>query len=428
MRASWPESSSTGNSSATSSPNRAATSRAKARVTDACSSPGTTTDAATRSMSKSSGREPRSAGRDGDSACPRRRGWTARRTVPRDVGPALHPRDFRARSTRTPNHASSVGRSTWSRYSYDSEKDTLVPPAISTSIGSPSLPPANRRKGRVAWRMSRADAAGEAAAMRMGCSLGRVAVAGPSRGWKVSVLLPTLSPTTEASVASASHSIEVTCWDLRPGGVSTGKKWTEDWVEDWKGETREEEREKAPPPRGPSRLPRTLVMWTGCEVTAARATAIRTSCPPPSPVRPSSSIGLGGFMAICRHWATTSMNQSSRTIDGSWWSEREAGIYGGSTALASSIDGPGPDRGESLGYRHHQRKYEVDNESKDYDQRKKKKKKKKNKKKKKKKKIFFFKKYYLMFSFFFFFFFFINKKKNLKKNFVFHNVLRVCIT
>ncbi|CCF39259.1 hypothetical protein CH063_10134, partial [Colletotrichum higginsianum] len=46
-----------------------------------------------------------------------------------------------------------------------------------------------------------------------------------------------------------------------------------------------------PPPRE-GRLPRTWVIRTGCEVTAARAMATRTSWPPPSPVRPSISMDL----------------------------------------------------------------------------------------------------------------------------------------
>lgn len=50
-----------------------------------------------------------------------------------------------------------------------------------------------------------------------------------------------------------------------------------------------------PPPRG--RLPRTLVISTGWEVSAARAIPSRTSWPPPSPVRPSSTMGL--VLGIC---------------------------------------------------------------------------------------------------------------------------------
>jgi hypothetical protein len=53
---------------------------------------------------------------------------------------------------------------------------------------------------------------------------------------------------------------------------------------------------EVPPPRPPERFPRTCVMRIGCEETADRDTARRTSWPPPSPVRPSRIIALGSFI------------------------------------------------------------------------------------------------------------------------------------
>lgn len=50
-----------------------------------------------------------------------------------------------------------------------------------------------------------------------------------------------------------------------------------------------------PPPFPPPRLPLTFVMTTGCVERAARQIATRTTCPPPSPVLPSISIG---FIAV----------------------------------------------------------------------------------------------------------------------------------
>src|SRR4051812_6006875 len=93
-------------------------------------------------------------------------------------------------------------------------------------LASPSAEEANRRKGRTAWKMSRALAAGELAVMRIVLSAAVALAAfsggvgkrsqGRRRGWNSRVLLPTSRPLVSASVAWASQAMEVTCWDLRP--------------------------------------------------------------------------------------------------------------------------------------------------------------------------------------------------------------------
>lgn len=118
-------------------------------------------------------------------------------------------------------------------------------------------------------------------------------------------MLPTSRPETSASVASASHAMEVTCWDLRPGNQSLGhlssrSQWT--GVPSARSSLVSQYLDSLPPPRAPGRLPLTLVILTGCEHTDARATAILTSWPPPSPVRPSSSIGFAGAMSSRPIW------------------------------------------------------------------------------------------------------------------------------
>ena len=121
-----------------------------------------------------------------------------------------------------PKASSSVGRRTWSRYSYESEKETLVPPRISRSMGigvvdddSPS-PLAKRRTGKMAWKMSMVLEAAELAVI-LNCR--DLRVDGLSLGRNSTVWLPTERPETWASVALASHSIAATCCALRPGDL-----------------------------------------------------------------------------------------------------------------------------------------------------------------------------------------------------------------
>lgn len=68
----------------------------------------------------------------------------------------------------------------------------------------------------------------------------------------------------------------VTCWLLRPGRYQLVAL---QYVFRYHS-----------PPR--SRFPLTLVMVTACPVKAAIAIATLTTCPPPSPVLPSSSTGF----------------------------------------------------------------------------------------------------------------------------------------
>ena len=105
-------------------------------------------------------------------------------------------------------------------------------------------------------------------------------------------LLPMEHPVTSASVASARHLMQATCCAFRPGG----------------SQHRMEEPQSAslPSPRFPCLFPRTLSTRRGVPVNAARATATRTSWPPPSPVLPSSlttrevipSLCLGGSTCV----------------------------------------------------------------------------------------------------------------------------------
>ena len=75
-----------------------------------------------------------------------------------------------------------------------------MPPEISRLIGSPFSLPANSRKGKMAWKMSRVEAAGESALILMVRSL---SAEGARRGRKSSVWLPTARPLVSALVARA---------------------------------------------------------------------------------------------------------------------------------------------------------------------------------------------------------------------------------
>ena len=78
------------------------------------------------------------------------------------------------------------------------------------------LPLAKMRYGSRAWRMSRALAALESATME---NFLRRRPVGGRLGENVSVWLPIWRPSTVAQEASASHWMEVRCWDLRPGRI-----------------------------------------------------------------------------------------------------------------------------------------------------------------------------------------------------------------
>ena len=76
------------------------------------------------------------------------------------------------------------------------------------------LPPAKRRKGKIAWKISDVLAAAESAAIltvRSWIPVNSLEVAGLSRGLNSRVVLPTERPLTSASVTRASHSIDATC-------------------------------------------------------------------------------------------------------------------------------------------------------------------------------------------------------------------------
>jgi hypothetical protein len=66
----------------------------------------------------------------------------------------------------------------------------------------------------MAWKMRSVLAAGVVAVMLM---LRDCSEEGGRDGWKSRVWLPTERPETSAPVAAASHSMEETCWALRPG-------------------------------------------------------------------------------------------------------------------------------------------------------------------------------------------------------------------
>lgn len=150
----------------------------------------------------------------------------------------------------------------------------MVPPERLRTIGSSLSFAANRQKGSIACRMSIALAALDSAEIRkFRCT----SSLGDSREMNVSVLEPTLSPSTSASVTSASHWIEATCWFLRPE-VAVSRYPQIVGPRD------------LPPPFG--RLPRIFVILMGWVVKAARPVAIRITCPPPSPVLPSIWMGF----------------------------------------------------------------------------------------------------------------------------------------
>lgn len=159
-----------------------------------------------------------SVSRRARSVSPGRSGCRVSETVPRETLPWLQPRPWRRRRpTRKPEKKdSSCGRRTWSRYSKEREKETLVPPETVSSMGvsgQRSLP-AKTRKGRMAWRMRRALAAAESAAM---VKRRDSRSDGLRRGRNSRVLEPMARPETSASVTETSQAMEETCWDLRPG-------------------------------------------------------------------------------------------------------------------------------------------------------------------------------------------------------------------
>lgn len=88
-----------------------------------------------------------------------------------------------------------------------------MPPEMVSSMGSLLSFPAKSRKGKTAWKISSELAAAESARILMFLLIRSL---GPRVGRNSNVLLPTSRPVTSASVASASHAMDVTCWDLRP--------------------------------------------------------------------------------------------------------------------------------------------------------------------------------------------------------------------
>src|ERR1035437_163889 len=94
---------------------------------------------------------------------------------------------------------SSAGRRTWSRYSKDKEKLTLVPPWIVTVIGDLCSSPAKSRNGRIAWNTSKI-LDGESALILMFLL---TISAGDRLALNVKDLLPTMHPDKSALVASA---------------------------------------------------------------------------------------------------------------------------------------------------------------------------------------------------------------------------------
>ena len=119
---------------------------------------------------------------------------------------------------------------------------------------------------------------------------------------KTSSLLPTCRPSVSACVAFASHSIAAKWEFLRPPPVELGFSLLSPLPFAFSGSFLP----LFPPlllawprsvlelllPEFAPRFPRMLVMWMGVPVMALRATATRTSWPPPSRVVPSRWMGF----------------------------------------------------------------------------------------------------------------------------------------